>query len=117
MKHDVTESLDGLRGEDFVTGLRALVLIATVDNGLVLCAGCGGPATLIGMHRCGAPGGPICTACCAAHFAWILSWDTVQNAVPSCSHCGDDVDHTHIYAVDLFDETAPEVLVNDWRDA
>lgn len=108
-RHDVTEVLAGKTGEDFVTGMRALALLASAHDGFVACAGCSAPATLVGMQRCGAPGGPICADCCELHFEWIRSWGGIEEAIPCCRHCGEDVDRLHIYAVDLFDETVAEV--------
>jgi len=108
-QHDLSEQLAHLTGEDFIIALRAFALLASAADGKMRCAGCGDHAVLIGMQRCGAPGGPICMECCALHFAWIRAWDKVEEAIPTCRHCDADIDKTHIYAVSLFDPNLPEV--------
>lgn len=107
-QHDVTDSLAGKTGEDFVIAMRALALLASAQDGTVVCSGCGHPALYIGMQRCGAPGGPVCQGCLDLHFEWIRSWEGVSDTIPMCRHCGQDVDRDHIYAVDLFDGAAGE---------
>lgn len=102
---NVTDMFVGLHGEAFVEKLRALALIASANSQYIRCGACNAKAEYIGMQRCGAPGGPVCGTCLKRHFSFCLVAQKIPDSQPCCRHCGDDVDVTHIYAVNLWDGT------------
>jgi hypothetical protein len=109
-RRDMARAFDGKTGQDFVDAIRALAIMARIDNMSVMCgSGCGADATHIGMQRCGAPGGPVCTACMQRHRDWCRASLTIAGVQPWCRHCQSDVGPDHIYALDLYDTTIPEV--------
>ncbi len=100
-----------LRGEEFITAMRALALISTVQGRWVRCggSGCGRRAAFVGMQRCGAPGGPLCQGCLQAHGEWMTTAATVAEQYPYCRHCSEGFDRSHVYAVDLWEGSEVEV--------
>jgi hypothetical protein len=100
-----------LRGKEFITAMRASALVSSAQGRWMRCGGssCGKPAEFIGMQRCGAPGGPVCQGCLQAHRDWMTVAEAIAEQHPYCRHCGEDVNRSHVYAVDLWDGT--EVLM------
>ena len=102
---DMTDMFAGLHGEAFVEKMRALALIISIDGGTIRCGGCHKLAEFIGMQRCGAPGGPVCAGCLDLHRAYVDAWCVIEDVTPYCRFCDNDVDRTHVYAVNLWDGT------------
>jgi hypothetical protein len=102
---DVKAVFAGLRGQEFITAMRALALVASAQDRPLRCggSGCGQPAAFVGMQRCGAPGGPVCQICLQAHSEWVTTAEVIAELPPYCRHCGEDVDRSHVYAVDLWE--------------
>ena len=81
------------------------ILERTTPSRDIRCSACHAPATLMVMHRCGAPGGPCCAKCWQAHldkleFAGVLN--SAGEVTLWCRHCRqDDVPLNHVYAIGL----------------
>lgn len=101
MNRDLTHALDGLRGDDYVTALRALAILASADGGHLMCVD-GQIAEWVGMQRCGAPGGPVCATCVQWQSEWMTATEQLADASPYCRHCGEEVDRNHIYVVNIW---------------
>lgn len=104
MNRDLTHALSGLQGEQYVTALRALAIMAKLDDGFIRCGGegCPGRAEWIGMQRCGAPGGPVCEVCVQRQSEWMTATAMLAGASPYCRHCQQDADREHIYVVNIW---------------
>lgn len=97
---DITGMLAGLRGDDYVSAMRGIAA-DFADRGGFACGGdgCEERAVMLGMHRCGAQGPPICELHYRRHQEWMAA--SAQLGHPYCRHCGEDIDSSHIYAVPL----------------
>lgn len=101
---DITDMFSGLRGQEFVEQLRAVAMLARLYNASIRCGACSADAEYIGMQRCGAPGGPICQRCMESHFDYMRCWESMLDiAQPFCRHCNENVDKSHLYAVNMWD--------------
>jgi hypothetical protein len=93
-----------LRGPEFITAMRAWALVSSAQGRWLQCrgSGCVRRAEFVGMQRCGAPGGLVCQGCLQAHGEWMAAAEVIAEKRPYCRHCGEDVDRSHVYAVDLW---------------
>ena len=119
---DMSSQFEGLRGDAFVERLRALAVLSSAEGKRIRCggSGCGNAARLIGMQRCGEPGGPVCVPCAVRHAEYIASAAQIADADPYCRHCLETVDASHLYVVDLWTgeehPLQPDLGVRDGRN-
>ena len=112
VSRDVTKLFEGKRGQEFIDGIRAMAIMVADQGGSVRCGFCRAErAAYVGMQRCGAPGGPCCAGCLQRQREWMDTAEAIAEASPYCRHCDQDADRDHICAVDLYNASAPEVVM------
>lgn len=110
MSRELSEHFKTLRGQDYIDQMRALALLAKAQDGHVTCGVCKkGPALYIGMQDCGHPGPPICQTCLDHQRDWINACRGIEQAIPWCRHCKEDISEDHVYALSLYDPTAERI--------
>lgn len=100
---DLNDVLGRLRGQDYIEAVSTLAVLAAAKDSRLLCAFCAKkPASYIGMHACGEPGGTCCQNCLDHQRDWLDTAFSIADAAPYCRHCDTNTDRGHIYAVELF---------------
>ena len=96
-------SIEALRGEEYLETVQAMAMAAAEVGRKVMCAFCiTKPARYVGMQECGQPGGPCCEDCLLDQRKWTDTAFSIADARPYCRHCDRDTLRGHVYAVTLF---------------
>jgi hypothetical protein len=80
---DITANVAGLRGDDYINVMRGIAAEAVAAGHFLRCSYCAQsqPASLLGMHRCGQSGPPVCER----HWREQQEWINTQRRGVACT--------------------------------